>query len=281
MNQILTNVDKARSAWGDSMPAWVMTLAEACDQGSQVRAAEVIGYSAATINQVLHRNYLGNYVAVEIAIRGALGRERVRCPSLHEELCDLPMLSCLEIQKRRNPYSGRSHVNERFYGCDTGCPHSLCVIRKSRADGVDPAVVAANFAGMFPKITRNLDGARQAWGAGIPAWVELLATVCDEHTQCGAAGLMNYSSCTVNQVLHNKYKGNLSAVATAVQLAFERVRVECPALLLSGDIPMTQCLETQRIPVVTGRVFHTTRRRPPQCATCPNFRQPEQTPCAT
>lgn len=282
MSSTITSVDKARAAWGDAMPAWVMMLAEVCDRGTQRRAAEVVGYSAAALNQVLHHKYQGNYVAIEMAIRSTVGRERVRCPSLPDELdmSNIPMRSCMDIQKRRKPYTGRLPHEERMPGCDAGCVHSLRVIKKSRADGIDPAVVAGNFDNLFPKATAHLERARQAWGAAIPVWVELLATVCDEKSQRSAGGLMNYSDATVNQVLKNKYRGDLNAVQTAALLAFKRVSVECPALLFSGDISMTQCLEMQRLPVVTGRCNPATRTRPPQCATCENCRQPEQTPCA-
>lgn len=274
MSEMKNNITTARAAWGDELPAWVLLLAEACDRGSQKRASVVIGYSGPTVNQVLQNKYKGDYLAVEMAVRGSLERARVRCPSLPDELnmSSIPLSSCLDTQKRRLPWSGRWPEKERMPGCDLGCPNSLRVVKKSRAEGLDPAVVAANFGSMFPKATANLDRARAAWGADIPTWVELLATTCDEKSQKIVGRLIGYSAAVVNQVLQNKYKGNLSTVEIEVVRTFSRVKVQCPARLFGDGIALHRCVEMQRRPITSRN--NNEPKRPTQCATCPNFRRP-------
>ena len=47
------NMDRAQAAWGDDIPAYVVTLAEECDTTNQTRAAHKIGKSNSMISQVL------------------------------------------------------------------------------------------------------------------------------------------------------------------------------------------------------------------------------------
>ncbi len=89
-------VKRARAAWGERLPDWVAELAAACDATSQNRVAKRVGYSAATISQVLSRTYRGDMARVEQAVRGVLMHETVNCPVLGE----LPQHVCLDNQKK-------------------------------------------------------------------------------------------------------------------------------------------------------------------------------------
>lgn len=115
-------LDRARAAWGDA-PDWIVTLAEACDRSSQRQVAEEIGYSAATISNVLKATYKGDLTAVEKAVRGALMRLTVDCPVLGE----IPANQCL-IEQRR-PFAATNARRVALYRACRGlggqrCPHS-------------------------------------------------------------------------------------------------------------------------------------------------------------
>ncbi len=80
MSQTTFAQDKARKAWGEDVPKWVMALAKACDQASQAKIAARLGYSAATVNLVLSNRYGASIDTVEQTVRGALMSETVLCP---------------------------------------------------------------------------------------------------------------------------------------------------------------------------------------------------------
>lgn len=114
-----TAADRASAAWGDSLPNWVLALAEACDATSQARAAEALGYSPAVVSTVLKGTYQGDLSRVEAAVRGAFMAERVTCPVLGE----IPTQRCLSTQ--RQPFTPSNHERVRLYrSCRSGCPHS-------------------------------------------------------------------------------------------------------------------------------------------------------------
>lgn len=116
-----TNLDKARSAWGETLPEWVVPLAEACDRESQSSIARKVGYSPSAISQVLSNTYQnGDISRVEQAVRGALMAETVNCPVLG----DIPRNTC--IQWQRKPFATtNSHRIRMHQTCRNGCPHSL------------------------------------------------------------------------------------------------------------------------------------------------------------
>ncbi len=87
----------ALNAWGPSIPVWVAALAAACDKcGSLARIGEKIGYSPATVSQVINRKYLGDTAAVAAAVRAHLLAERVECPVIGA----IPATECLENRAR-------------------------------------------------------------------------------------------------------------------------------------------------------------------------------------
>lgn len=110
---------RARAAWGEAMPDWIVALAEACDAASQSRVAGRLSYSPAVINQVLKGVYPGDVWKVEMAVRGALMAETVACPVLGE----IDTQRCLVEQRR--PFAATSSLRVQVYrACRAGCPHS-------------------------------------------------------------------------------------------------------------------------------------------------------------
>lgn len=56
-----TNHATVAEAWAPSPPDWVTVLAAECDLIGQSKAAELLGVSAAMVNQALKNRYLGRY----------------------------------------------------------------------------------------------------------------------------------------------------------------------------------------------------------------------------
>lgn len=111
------NVAKARAAWGQDMPDWVLIFATECDRGSVRSVADRIGYSPSVASQILSKTYLGRVDKIEAAVRGAFMGLTVVCPVLGELAVD----KCLYHQGRKfaptNPMRVRLHRT-----CPT-CPH--------------------------------------------------------------------------------------------------------------------------------------------------------------
>lgn len=116
---MLSNVEKVRKAWPAPVPAWVMVLAEACDQESQRVLAERTQYSIAVISHVLNNSYKGDVAAVQKAVEGALMNRTVNCPAAGE----IGMQQCQAEQRR--PFMATNSLRVRMYrACRSGCPHS-------------------------------------------------------------------------------------------------------------------------------------------------------------
>jgi hypothetical protein len=112
-------VAKARGAWGDGVPAWVIVLAGECNRTSGSAVAKRLGYSPAVVSHVIANTYPGDIRRVEEKVRGALMGVTVDCPVLGEIGLD----RCLDEQ--RKPFSGTSSIRSRlFRACRSGCPHS-------------------------------------------------------------------------------------------------------------------------------------------------------------
>ena len=114
----MTYIDKARVAWGDDCPHWVIALADACDHASQKTVAERIGYSPAVVNTVLKGKYNAGMAAVEQAVRGALLAETVDCPVYG----DLEGHRCLEYQRRK--FAATNPTRVRLYRTCRTCVHN-------------------------------------------------------------------------------------------------------------------------------------------------------------
>ena len=112
-------VVKAREAWGEKLPDWVLVLAEDATLNGLAGAAKTIGYSAGLVSYVLANKYAAGIDRIEAKVRGALMGAVVGCPVLGEIGRD----HCLDEQAK--PRLATSSVRSRLYrACRSGCPHS-------------------------------------------------------------------------------------------------------------------------------------------------------------
>lgn len=107
---------RAMTAWGEELPTWVLALATACDDTSQRRVADTIGYSPATVSLVIRNSYRGDMARVEQAVRGAFMGGTVSCPGLRQEM---PSNDCVAWQ--RKPYDGSNHQTVRMFQACRSC----------------------------------------------------------------------------------------------------------------------------------------------------------------
>lgn len=115
----MSNVAKAKEAWGDALPDWVLVMAEACDNTNQKKIANEMRYSPAVVNTVLKATYAGDLSAVKQAVEGALMASTVQCPVVGE----LQANKCMENQRRQ--YAATNALRVRLYkACNGGCSHS-------------------------------------------------------------------------------------------------------------------------------------------------------------
>lgn len=112
-------VEKATTAWDNSLPDWVLVLAETCRHNSQSAVAKRIDYSPAVVSSVLSNSYKGDISRVEQMVRGALMSETVICPALG----DIARNICLDWQSK--PYAATSsHRAAMFHACRSNCSNS-------------------------------------------------------------------------------------------------------------------------------------------------------------
>lgn len=110
---------RARVAWGDDLPAWILALAVECDRTSQKAAARRLGYSPATVSLVLANTYGGDLTKVEQAVRGAFMAATVACPVVGDLAAD----TCLNHQKA--PWAPHNPQRIAFFrACRGGCANS-------------------------------------------------------------------------------------------------------------------------------------------------------------
>jgi hypothetical protein len=115
----MSALDRAMSAWGETVPDWVQALAQECDRTNQTLVARQLSYSSAVVSNVISAKYAGNLVAVEQAVRGALMKATVHCPVVGELGAD----TCNTHQ--RAPWSPHNPQRIQFYrACRGGCAHS-------------------------------------------------------------------------------------------------------------------------------------------------------------
>lgn len=113
-----------------------------------------------------------------------------------------------------------------------------------------------------PSAIRTVD---ESWGEAAPEWVKTLAAFCDAESQAAAARLIGRSTSLINQVLKNKYMGDLTGVEERVNSAFRVVPVPCPVL---GDIDGASCLAHQQATYHPGN--HLAVRLYVACRRCPH-----------
>lgn len=114
----LTNLDRARIAWGEDMPPWVRLLASACDAGNQRLVGERLDRSSGWVSRILNRNYAGSYEEAETIVRAAYGNEDVVCPLWGS----IPLASCVRNRRRKGPPQNQAHLLHAR-ACPT-CPNN-------------------------------------------------------------------------------------------------------------------------------------------------------------
>lgn len=117
-NNDLSNLDRARAAWGADMPRWVQLLASACDTTSQREAGDRIGKSSGYISRILNNRYPGDLGEAEKLVRAAWGAEDVACPLWGP----IPLRSCMAARRRTLPPQNSVHHLHRR-ACPT-CPNN-------------------------------------------------------------------------------------------------------------------------------------------------------------
>jgi len=78
-----------------------------------------------------------------------------------------------------------------------------------------------------------------------PLWLTELRTQCVSKSQKAVGEEIGYSPAVVNQVLANKYRGDVSKVEAAVRGAYLGATVGCPVL---GELAVNKCLGHQKAP---------------------------------
>lgn len=104
----------------------------------------------------------------------------------------------------------------------------------------------------------------ESWSGIPPEWVVALAKYCDSKTQVDAGRKIGRSASLVNQVLKNRYTGDLSNVQSRAEAAFNIKKVACPIL---GEINGEDCLKHQTQPYNSGNHIAVSLFR--ACRKCP------------
>jgi hypothetical protein len=102
------------------MKDWIKALSEECERTSQAKAAVLIGYSPAVVNQVLKGTYKGDYSSVEESVRGALMGAMVECPVIGE----MPRNRCIDNQRRTGHFAATNPLRVQLYKTCPTCKHS-------------------------------------------------------------------------------------------------------------------------------------------------------------
>ena len=120
-NQDRTNVEKAKDAWGDDCPDWVLVLAEACDSSSQSKVGARLGFrSGAALSAVLANNYKADTTSIEKKVRGELMAATVMCPATGE----ISLAVCLDNQEHAKGGNRTSAFRARMVMACRKCPIS-------------------------------------------------------------------------------------------------------------------------------------------------------------
>lgn len=107
---------KARAAWGDPPPDWIVVLAAEADRVGL--NAVGLGYSVSALSCVIANKYaLGRLDKVEQKVRGKLMGGTVECPVLGP----LGMHNCLDYQ--RAPHTAPASLEMRLKRACKTCPH--------------------------------------------------------------------------------------------------------------------------------------------------------------
>ncbi len=111
-------ISKARAAWGDTAPGWIIRLAEACAETSQNKVAARLNVSPTMISQVLSKKYPGSLQGIEELCRGEFERQTVLCPVLGE----IAPVACRRWQHKADRLRTGNNQNARMFRACRACP---------------------------------------------------------------------------------------------------------------------------------------------------------------
>lgn len=81
-NRKVLSRDTVAEHWDGEAPDWIVRLADLCDGSSQNAIAKALGYSAATISNVLRNRYPADMSGIEDAVAELVAGGAVECPAL-------------------------------------------------------------------------------------------------------------------------------------------------------------------------------------------------------
>lgn len=114
----LSFVEKARLAWADPAPSWVLSLAGYADAHGLKGAGKEIGYSSAAVSTVISAKYGGDLERIEEMVNAAMRGETVNCPVLGS----ISRLQCHAEQAK--PIRATNSTSMRLHAaCRNGCPN--------------------------------------------------------------------------------------------------------------------------------------------------------------
>lgn len=111
---------KARDAWGEALPDWVLGIAFECNKSSQSKVAKQLGVSVTQVSQVVGNKYGGSLVGIETAYRGFFGSESVLCPVLGKLAVD----KCQSWSKRAPTLKSNNRLNTLIRRACENCAHN-------------------------------------------------------------------------------------------------------------------------------------------------------------
>lgn len=79
-------------------------------------------------------------------------------------------------------------------------------------------------------------------------WLERFNAKASELGIRALAVKVGLSPTTVSQVCNNKYKGNLDNVRAKFEAVYHKTEAQSVTCPILGDIPITTCLEKQKLP---------------------------------
>lgn len=119
-----SNLEKARIAWGDDLPDYIVVLAERCDETTQRAVGRALGFHASAVSKLINRNYEAGYDELEIKIRRVLMNVGVACPTFGE----IPLASCLNIRRAKPEQLDMAERN--FASACARCPLNSDIKKK-------------------------------------------------------------------------------------------------------------------------------------------------------
>lgn len=113
-------VIRARQAWGEAAPDWIVRLAQSCDARSVRQVAGNLKVSPALVSRVINGRYHASLDYLAGRVRAMLMAEIVACPALG-------LISAAQCQdEQRKPFVSASPLAVSVYrACRNGCRHFL------------------------------------------------------------------------------------------------------------------------------------------------------------